>query len=200
MKVSSTSLLVVGLVACGGSDLSSEPDGSARDGEVSAEAPVANESSAAPSSGEAGSMQRLAVSSAGAALGLDHWEFDAKSIYGFGGGGEVLAEFHVRADNLAIESIAPEQSVRNIDGSAEFSPLTKGYYDALARDLQFLSASGDPADLPADVEKAVVNCFLILDNCLAEAAQRLVLFGQSCTCSLNVAACGVFLPLALDCI
>jgi hypothetical protein len=60
----------------------------------------------------------------------------------------------------------------------------------------------DSADASAAVltEKAVVNCFLFLDNCLAEAVQRQVLFGQSCSCSLNVGACSIFLPLALDCV
>lgn len=142
----------------------------------------------------------LASSDASAQLGLDRWEFEGGSIYGLARDGEVLAEFHVQPDNLAIESILPEAGIRHTDGSADFPAVTGRYYDAMTLDMQSLSESTDLASASIETEKAVVNCFLILDNCLTEAVQRQVLFGQSCSCSFNVAACSVFLPLALDCI
>jgi len=144
-------------------------------------------------------MSELLATGTSIQLGLERWEFDDGGIYGLTRDGEVLAEFHIQPDNSAVESIMPEPGLRKMDGSEDFPPAARKFYEALTSDIQSLSNSADAASLPADIEKAVVNCFLSLDNCLAEAVQRQILFGQSCSCSINVGACGLFLPLALDC-
>jgi hypothetical protein len=189
---SAVSLLAIGFLACGANGNESDVGGPSSAGALGDD--IVEQTSPGEQS-----RSELRASDMSVQLGLDRWEFDEGGIYGLTRDGEVLAEFQIQPDNSAVESILPEQGIRKMDGSEDFPPAAGQFYDALTLDLQSLSNSADLAALPAEVEKIVVNCFLILDNCFAEAVQRQVLFGQSCSCSLNVAACSVFLPLALDC-
>lgn len=189
-------LLAIGIVAC--SSTGDEPDVSGHPSALEADSRKTTGATEQASSSEPTSQ--LQASGTSIELGLERWEFEGGGIYGLTREGEVLAEFHIQPDSAGVESILPVAGLRKTDGSEDFPPAAAEFYEALALDIQAMSSSGELASVPADVEKAVVNCFLSLDNCLAEAVQRQVLFGQSCSCGLNIAACGIFLPLALDCI
>lgn len=194
-------LLAIGFVACGSTGNEPEMSGPSSARETDARETDARETSATdPASSHEQPTSELRASGASVELGLDRWEFEGGGIYGLTRDGEVLAEFHIQPDNAAVESILPMAGLRRTDGSEDFPPAAAKFYEALALDIQAMSSSGERAAVPVEVEKAVVNCFLILDNCLAEAVQRQVLFGQSCSCALNINACSIFLPLALDCI
>ena len=158
--------------------------------------PTSPAPAAAPAAPE--TSDGIAAGEAGQGVGLERWEFGDEGIYGLDRNGEVLAEFHINRDNFSIESVLPEAGVYGRDGSSQLSAVTQPFYDALQRDL--VAAFGDSAptrDAAAVLPSTLVDCYLILANCGADALV-LRLAGLTCTCAPD-SQCPFILPIGLNC-
>lgn len=155
-------------VACG---VGSEPESADRTG-----SDVAPGGSALGDEDE-GEMHVIDAGAASAALGLERWELKGADFYGVAGDGTVLAKFRIRTDEGAIESILPEQSVRRLDGSAEFSVRSEVFYAALERDMASFSEGEEPLVLKSG-PTLLLGCFPTLATCQSVASQS----GLPCTC------------------
>ena len=144
--------------------------------------PALSESSATPDD-----AQGMPAGAAGQGIGLERWEFGAGGVYGFDRNGVLVVEFHINRDDYSVESVLPEAGVYMRDGRDVFSTSTQPFYDALRLDLTATFGDSVPTENAASVQpSALVDCYLILANCGADALV-LRLAGLSCTCAPDAA-------------